>query len=53
MDTVESIPAPVDEVRDKLVALGDKVGPNEKYGALYARAFAFNSLSAADQAAHR
>jgi tetratricopeptide (TPR) repeat protein len=39
------------ESADKLVAMGDKVGPNEKYGALYARAFAFNSLSAADQAA--
>jgi hypothetical protein len=39
------------ESADKLVALGDKVGPNEKYGALYARAFAFNSLSAADQTA--
>jgi tetratricopeptide (TPR) repeat protein len=38
------------ESADKLVALGDKVGPNEKYGALYARAFAFNNLSAAEQA---
>jgi tetratricopeptide (TPR) repeat protein len=42
--------AKVIEYADKLVALGDKVGPNEKYGALYARAFAFNSLSAAEQA---
>src|SRR5258705_6238090 len=39
------------ESADKVVALGDKVGPNEKYGALYARAFAFNNLSPADQAA--
>jgi hypothetical protein len=38
------------ESADKLVALGDKVGPNEKYGALYARAFAFNNLPAAEQA---
>ena len=43
--------AKVIETSDKLVALGDKVGPNEKYGALYARAFAFNNLSAADQTA--
>jgi tetratricopeptide (TPR) repeat protein len=43
--------AKVIEYSDKLVGLGDKIGPNEKYGALYARAFAFNSLSAADQAA--
>src|ERR1700758_546611 len=42
--------AKVIEYADKFVALGDKVGPNERYGALYARAFAFNSLSAADQA---
>jgi hypothetical protein len=33
------------------VGLGDKVGPNEKYGALYARALAFNSMPAAEQAA--
>lgn len=39
------------ETTDKLVALGDKVGANERYGALYARAFAFNNLSATDQAA--
>src|ERR1700740_3591311 len=38
------------ETTDNLVALGDKVGANERYGALYARAFAFNNLSAADQA---
>ena len=43
--------AKVIESADKLVALGDKVGPAEKYGALYARAFAFNNLSAADQTA--
>ena len=42
--------AKVIEYADKLVALGDKVGPNERYGALYARAYAFNNLSAADQA---
>jgi tetratricopeptide (TPR) repeat protein len=42
--------AKVIEYTDKLVALGDKVGPNEKYGALYARAYAFNNLSAAEQA---
>jgi len=39
------------ESADKLVGLGDKVGPNEKYGALYARAFAFNNLPAAEQTA--
>jgi len=44
------------EYADKLVALGDKMGPaeigaNEKYGALSARAYAFNSLSPADQVA--
>jgi hypothetical protein len=39
------------EATDKLVALGEKVGANERYGALYARAFAFNNLSATDQAA--
>jgi tetratricopeptide (TPR) repeat protein len=43
--------AKVIENADKLVALGDKIGPNERYGALYARAFAFNSLPAAEQAA--
>jgi len=42
--------AKVIETADKLVAMGDKVGPNEKYGALYARAFAFNNLPAAEQA---
>jgi len=43
--------AKVIETTDKLVALGDKVGANEKYGALYARAFAFNNLPAAEQTA--
>lgn len=43
--------AKVIEYTDKLAALGDKVGPNERYGALYARAYAFNNLSAADQTA--
>ena len=42
--------AKVIESADKLVALGDKVGANEKYGALYARAYAFNNLPAAEQA---
>jgi hypothetical protein len=36
------------EYTDKLVALGDKVGPNEKYGALYARAYAYNALNSQD-----
>lgn len=35
---------------DKLVALGDKVGPNEKYGALYARAYAYNNMNSSDPA---
>lgn len=35
---------------DKLVALGDKVGPNEKYGALYARAYAYNNMNSNDPA---
>jgi tetratricopeptide (TPR) repeat protein len=39
------------EYADKVVGLGDKVGPNEKYGALYARAAAFNSMTGADQVA--
>jgi len=42
--------AKVIESTDKMVALGDKIGANEKYGALYARAYAFNNLSAAEQA---
>ena len=39
------------EYANKVVGLGDKVGPNEKYGALYARAAAFNSMTGADQTA--
>jgi tetratricopeptide (TPR) repeat protein len=38
------------EYADKMVALGDKVDANAKYAALYARALAFASLPAADQA---
>jgi hypothetical protein len=42
---------------DKLVALGDKVGANEKYGALYARAYAYNNMNSNDagqaKAAHQ
>lgn len=38
------------EFADKLVGLGDKVGPNEKYGALYARAYAYNMLNSNDPA---
>lgn len=37
------------EYADKTAALGDKIGPNERYNALYVRALAFNSLSPADQ----
>ena len=43
--------AKVIEYADKVVGLGDKVGPNEKYGALYARAAAFNNMTGADQTA--
>src|SRR5215475_71011 len=42
--------AKVIEYADKTVALGDKIGPNDKYAALYARATAFYSLPAAEQA---
>src|SRR5262249_14207287 len=47
--------AKVNEFADKFVALADKMGPaeigsNERYAALNARAYAFNSLPAADQA---
>jgi len=38
------------EFADKLVGLGEKVGPNEKYGALYARAYAFNAMNTQDPA---
>ena len=42
------------ESADKLMALAEKmgpseIGPNDKYGALYARAFAFNNLPPAEQ----
>jgi len=43
--------AKVIEYADKMVALGDKVDANGKYAALYARALAFGSMPAADQAA--
>jgi hypothetical protein len=42
--------AKVIEFADKLVALGDKIGANEKYGAIYARAYAFNSMNSQDPA---
>lgn len=42
--------AKVIEYADKTVALGDKIGPNDKYAALYARATAFYSLPAPEQA---
>jgi hypothetical protein len=42
--------AKVMEYADKMVALGDKVDANAKYAALYARALAFASLPAAEQA---
>ena len=43
--------AKVVENVDKFVALGDKVGANDRYAALYARATAFYSMSPADQTA--
>jgi tetratricopeptide (TPR) repeat protein len=43
--------AKVIEYADKMVALGDKVDANGKYAALYARALAFGSMTAADQTA--
>jgi len=43
--------AKVIEYADKTAALGDKIGPNERYNALYVRALAYNSLSAAEQTA--
>jgi hypothetical protein len=43
--------AKVIETVDKLLALGDKVDANGRYGALYARAFAFNSLAPNEAAA--
>jgi tetratricopeptide (TPR) repeat protein len=42
--------AKVMEYADKMVTLGDKVDANAKYAALYARALAFASLPAAEQA---
>src|SRR6516164_1343785 len=44
-------PQKVIEHADKLVALGDKVSANDKYGALYARSTAFYSLAAGEQVA--
>ncbi len=43
--------AKVIEYADKTAGLGDKIGPNERYNALYVRALAYNSLSVADQTA--
>jgi tetratricopeptide (TPR) repeat protein len=39
------------EYADKTAGLGDKIGPNERYNALYVRALAYNNLSAAEQTA--
>jgi hypothetical protein len=39
------------EYADKTAGLGDKIGPNERYNALYVRALAYNSLSPAEQTA--
>ena len=39
------------ENADKVVSLGEKVGANDRYNALYVRAFAYNSLSPAEQTA--
>ena len=41
--------AKVIEYADKTASLGEKIGPNERYNALYVRALAYNSLSPADQ----
>jgi tetratricopeptide (TPR) repeat protein len=35
---------------DKFVGLGDKVGPNDKYDALYVYAYAYNALNSQDPA---
>jgi tetratricopeptide (TPR) repeat protein len=40
------------EYADKMVSLGDKADANAKYAALYARALAFGSMTAPEQAAH-
>src|SRR5260370_30031485 len=37
------------EYADKTASLGEKIGPNERYNALYVRALAYNSLSPSDQ----
>ena len=39
------------EYADKTAGLGEKIGPNERYNALYVRALAYNNLSPADQTA--
>src|SRR5256885_17027759 len=39
------------ENADKVVSLGEKVGANDRYNALYVSAFAYNSLSPAEQTA--
>jgi tetratricopeptide (TPR) repeat protein len=44
-------PQRVIEFADKLVALGDKADPAQRYQVLYARALAYATLSAADQTA--
>src|SRR5260370_30061964 len=41
--------AKVIEYADKTAGLGDKIGPNERYNALYVRELAYNNLSPADQ----
>jgi tetratricopeptide (TPR) repeat protein len=43
--------AKVIEYADKTASLGEKIGPNERYNALYVRALAYNNLSQADQTA--
>jgi len=43
--------AKVIEYADKTISLGDKIGPNDKYAAMYARATAFYSSPAAEQTA--
>jgi len=39
------------EYADKTASLGDKIGPNERYNALYVRALAYNNLSPTEQTA--
>jgi tetratricopeptide (TPR) repeat protein len=43
--------AKVIEYADKTAGLGEKIGPNERYNALYVRSLAYNSLSPAEQTA--